>query len=209
MMIKLYASCNNRRRWAGGLLAILLVAAGCDNYKFMKSFGPLLDQSLAIDRQYEDFEGSLPNNKHWQENMQILKGMTDAKGELLEKLKSVRPNPENETLYQALVEDLNHSIAYLNLEKDHFHKKTEFAMWAASSYTEGLGGGSAKPRKEFVTAKETVLALQDAMTAGAEKANASQERLSKILLEKTIRPNQHPIKYARFLKGYVDGRARN
>lgn len=190
-----------RQAAAWALVSLALWIGACANYKFMRTFEPLLDKDLAIDRQYREFEDAQPSG-HWQQNMSTLKGMVDAKTEILPSLKALAPNPENEELYRTLVEDINNSIAYLNKEITYFQiHNGDFAGWQTNYMMEGGEQAPAATKKEYLRAKNEVLRIQDELTAAGEKCNASQERLAKLLQEKKLRNDFQPIKYIRYRPG--------
>ncbi len=195
---------NSKTALTGCLSLLLILASACANYKFMRAFKPLLTRDLSINSQYREFEESLPNDKHWQENMSTLKGMADEKIGILQKLKALTPTEEYESLFTTLIEDLNHSISYLNIEIASFHKKTEYGLWLANSIYEGLDKATPQTKKELLKAKEEALRLQSEMSAIADKCNASQERLARLLKEEKLSRVYQPLKYAKFHKEYVD-----
>lgn len=184
-----------------GLLAVW--SGACAGYKFMRAFEPLLIRSLAIDAQYIEFEESLPNNKHWQENMSILKGMAQEKSGLLEKLKTLSPPAPEQDLYNTLIEDLNNSVSYLDSETNFFHKNTEYGLWLANMIYEGMEKATPETRTAWANAKAEVLRLQAEMTAAADKCNSSQAKLAKLVVEKNLRRRPQPIKYAKYQRDHV------
>lgn len=189
------------------LVLLIVLVPGCANWRFLRKFRPLLEKDLALNQQYKSFEDSLPNDKHWSENVSTLNEIVRQKSEILESLKTLSPTPDYKTTYDVFVEDLNNSIGYLKKETELINKNTEYGLWLARSMFKGSIGHDVS-EAGLNKAKEEVLKIQEELTVQAERCNFSQGRLAQLVASKEILPQYKSISYPKYQKGYVGYKVR-
>lgn len=187
---------------AVAVCTIALLLFGCADWRFSRKLRPLLERDQKINEKYLFFEDSLPNDRHWTDNVQALNGMAAEKEAILAELEQLQPTEKYRGLHAAFVEDLRSSIAYLRKEAELVQRQTEYANWLARSLLSG-SVEHAKSGAEATRAKQVVLSLQEELTRLAERANAAQGELERIALSSEMLRSFRAARYPRYMKGYV------
>ncbi len=182
--------------------AVALLLLGCADWRFSRKLRPLLERDQKINEKYLFFEDSLPNDRHWTDNVQTLNGMAAEKEAILAELEALQPTERYRELHAAFVEDLKSSTAYLKKEAELIQRQTEYANWLARSLLSG-SVEHAKSGAEATRAKEVVLSLQDELTLLADRANAAQVQLEEVALSSEMLRSFRAARYPRYMKGYV------